>query len=91
MSGKVQVVAELETPVFLQPGDFFGELAAIDWGADSAAPARRRSSQPGHPAARPRLDARQRPDENQIRLSVNSSNKLRANACAERADGGRTQ
>ena len=33
MTGKVQVVAELETPVFLGPGDFFGELAAIDWGA----------------------------------------------------------
>jgi hypothetical protein len=33
MTGKVQVVAELETPVFLEPGDFFGELAAIDWGA----------------------------------------------------------
>ncbi len=33
MTGKVQVVAELETPVFFQPGDFFGELAAIDWGA----------------------------------------------------------
>ena len=33
MTGKVQVVAELATPVFLEPGDFFGELAAIDWGA----------------------------------------------------------
>jgi len=33
MTGKVQVVTELETPVFLEPGEFFGELAAIDWGA----------------------------------------------------------
>ena len=33
MTGKVQVVADVEAPVFLEPGDFFGELAAIDWGA----------------------------------------------------------
>jgi CRP-like cAMP-binding protein len=33
MTGKVQVVTDAETPVFLEPGDFFGELAAIDWGA----------------------------------------------------------
>jgi glutamate/tyrosine decarboxylase-like PLP-dependent enzyme len=33
LTGKVQVVAEHATSVFLEPGDFFGELAAIDWGA----------------------------------------------------------
>jgi aromatic-L-amino-acid decarboxylase len=33
MTGRVQVVTDVETPVFLEPGDFFGELAAIDWGA----------------------------------------------------------
>ena len=33
MTGSVQVMTDLETPVFVNPGDFFGELAAIDWGA----------------------------------------------------------
>ena len=34
LTGKVQVVAERDgSASFLGPGDFFGELAAIDWGA----------------------------------------------------------
>ena len=36
LSGAVEVVADGQTLATLGPGEFFGELAAIDWGAGFA-------------------------------------------------------
>ena len=50
LTGKVQVVAEHETSVFLEPGDFFGGSPRSTGAQDSAAPALQPSSPPSPPA-----------------------------------------
>ena len=52
LTGEVGVVADGRRVRTLGPGDFFGELAAIDWGAPGLrAPARRRSPRPSRRAS----------------------------------------